>query len=205
MKSLLTTDLRDAWRSLRATPVVTLSRCCRWRSVSARTPRSSRSSTASCSSRCRSTIRQQLALLDEGDWTNPIWEEIRGARGEKSGQSALAWSSTRFDLAERARRIPWTGPGSAASMFDVLGMQPCAGADHHMSRRRAWRRSGRAVAVISYAHVATALRRRRGRDRPHDHHRASAVHHRRRDPPRDSSGPRSAARSTWSSRSAPNR
>src|SRR5688572_21391806 len=42
---------------------------------------------------------QRLVLLDDGSWTNPIWEQLRD-RQRDWAESAIAWSETRFDLSQ---------------------------------------------------------------------------------------------------------
>jgi hypothetical protein len=99
MKSLLTTDLRDAWRSLRATPVVT--------AVAVLSLALGIGGNTALFSILDSLVLKslpvrdpaQLALLENGDWTNPIWEALR-AHERQIGDGAFAWSATRFDLAE---------------------------------------------------------------------------------------------------------
>ena len=92
------------------------SRCCRWRSGSAPTRRSFRSSTASCSSRCRSPSRSGSPSLVGNDWTNPIWEQIR----ERERSYSTAPSPGRpsdSTLRPPAPRIQSTAATSAAAMF----------------------------------------------------------------------------------------
>ncbi len=51
--------------------------CCRWRWASARTPPSSRWSTACSCGRCRCREPERLVQLDGDSTTNPIWEQIQ--------------------------------------------------------------------------------------------------------------------------------
>ena len=59
-------------------------------------------------------VRQPAALayLDGGEWTNPIWEEIR-ARQHELFDGAFAWSGQRFNLADQG--LTDTVPGAYAS------------------------------------------------------------------------------------------
>ncbi len=40
---------------------------------------------------------ERLVLLDDGSWTNPIWEQVRDRQLQFS-EGATAWSESRFDL-----------------------------------------------------------------------------------------------------------
>ena len=136
-------------------------------------------------------------------WTNPIWEQIRDRRDLFDG--AFAWSTTRFNLA---------AGGRDAVRRRHLGERPhlrharrAGDARPHVHRRRRRRGGGPdgPVAVISYRFWqrrfgGAATRSARSLDR-----RTRALHDRRRDAARISSGPTSAAPSTSRSRSAPSR
>ena len=114
MKSLLTTDLRDAWRSLRATPIVT--------TVAVLSLALGIGANTALFSILNSLVLkslpvhdpQQLALLAEGDWTNPIGRPCAAAR-EKSVTAPLPGAPHASTSPSVARPIPWTGPGSAAA------------------------------------------------------------------------------------------
>ena len=149
MKSLLTTDLRDAWRSLRATPIVT--------TVAVLSLALGIGANTALFSILNSLVLkslpvhdpQQLALLAEGDWTNPIWEAMRG-RAREIGDGAFAWSAARFDLAERGATDPVDGAWISGGMFDVLGIRAIRG--RNITEADDVRGGGRAgpVAMVSY-------------------------------------------------------
>ena len=149
MKSLLTTDLRDAWRSLRATPIVT--------TVAVLSLALGIGANTALFSILNSLVLkslpvhdpQQLALLAEGDWTNPIWEAMRG-RAREIGDGAFAWSAARFDLAERGATDPVDGAWISGGMFDVLGIRAMRG--RHITEADDVRGGGPAgpVVMVSY-------------------------------------------------------
>jgi putative ABC transport system permease protein len=126
MRSLLAFDWRDAARSLRAAPMVTL--------LAILSLALGIGATTALFSILNSLILQplpvrdpgRLVLLDDGSWTNPIWEQIR-ARQHQLADSAFAWSTERFDLSERGRTDYVTGAYASSEMFDVLGLDPSRG------------------------------------------------------------------------------
>jgi putative ABC transport system permease protein len=67
-----------------------------------------------------------LAYLDGGEWTNPIWEEIR-ARQHELFDGAFAWSGQRFNLADQGLTDMVPGAYASGDMFDVLGIHPSVG------------------------------------------------------------------------------
>ena len=112
---------------------------------------------------------QRLVLLTDGSWTNPIWEQIRnrvyGARaheGTEPGEpkseeaargtgapanrifaGAFAWSDTRFNLSESGQTEFANGIWASGHFFDVLGVPRDARPHVHAGRRRARRRARR--------------------------------------------------------------
>ena len=180
MKSLLTTDLRDAWRSLRATPIVT--------AVAVLSLALGIGANTALFSILNGLVLkslpvhdpQQLALLAEGDWTNPIWEAMRG-RAREIGDGAFAWSAARFDLAERGETDPVDGAWISGGMFDVLGIRAIRGRNITEADDVRGGGRGRAGRDDELPHVAAALRRRGRRHRPHHPHQSDSVHDRGRD------------------------
>jgi predicted permease len=67
-----------------------------------------------------------LALLDDGEWTNPIWEELR-ARQHELFDGAFAWCGQRFNLADQGLTDMVQGAYASGDMFDVLGVAPSVG------------------------------------------------------------------------------
>jgi len=119
-------DLRDAWRSLRATPVVSvicvLSLAL---GIGANTALFSiLNSLLLKSLPVRDPAR--LVLIDGGSWTNPIWEQIRD-RQSQIFEGAFAWSGQRFDLSTQGESDIVSGAFASGNMFDVLGITPIAG------------------------------------------------------------------------------
>jgi putative ABC transport system permease protein len=62
-----------------------------------------------------------LALLTNGSWSYPIWEEIRTREAELF-DGALAWSAQRFDLSAGGQTEPVDGAYVSGRLFDVLGV-----------------------------------------------------------------------------------
>ena len=147
------TDLRDAFRALRATPVVTVVAILSLGlGIGA--------NTAIFSILDSLMIRalpvkepQRLVVLGIGNqgrdsWTNPIWEQIRERQGLFDG--AFAWSSTRFNLSQTTQTEYADGVWASGRFFDVLGVAPIRG---RMFTEADDRRGGGPdgpVAVISY-------------------------------------------------------
>ncbi|MPZ21118.1 MAG: FtsX-like permease family protein [Luteitalea sp.] len=69
---------------------------------------------------------ERLVLLDEGSWTNPIWEEIRD-RHSQLFAGVAAWGNARFDLASGGQADLVEGQWVSGDFFDVLGVQPMLG------------------------------------------------------------------------------
>ncbi len=67
-----------------------------------------------------------LALLTNGSWSYPIWEEIRAREGELFAGS-FAWSSQRFDLSPGGQTDPVDGAYVSGRLFDVLGVTAIRG------------------------------------------------------------------------------
>jgi hypothetical protein len=91
-------DLRDAFRALRATPVITIVAIL---SLALGVGANTAIFSLVDSLLLRSLpVRdpQRLAFLEDGSWTNPIWEQIRDRQHELF-EGAMAWSADRFDLA----------------------------------------------------------------------------------------------------------
>ena len=146
MSSRLAVDWRDAWRALRATPVVTLMAVLSLAlGIGANTALFS-----ILNSLVLRTLPvrapEQLTLLLDGSWPNPVWEQIRDRQTE-IGAGAFVWSTVRFDLAPRGETDPIDGAYASGGMFDVLGLSPARG---RLFTPADDVRGGPAVAVVSY-------------------------------------------------------
>jgi putative ABC transport system permease protein len=64
----------------------------------------------------------RLALLTDGSWSYPIWEEIR-ARQPLLFDGAFAWSPQTFDLASGGRIEPVDGAYASGGLFEVLWVE----------------------------------------------------------------------------------
>src|SRR5919108_3293408 len=67
-----------------------------------------------------------LALVTNGSWSYPIWEEIR-ARETELFDGAFAWSPQRFDLSASGQSDPVDGAYVSGRFFDVLGVTAIRG------------------------------------------------------------------------------
>jgi predicted permease len=122
--------LRDAWRALRASPLVTgIAVLSLALGIGANTAMFSIVNSLLLRSL---PVRdpQRLAVLQSGEdrfssWTNPIWEQLR-AHGDLFG-GVTAYSTTRFDLAQSGQTQFVEGMWVSGSFLDVLGVQPILG------------------------------------------------------------------------------
>jgi putative ABC transport system permease protein len=67
-----------------------------------------------------------LALLTNGSYSYPIWQEMR-ARETDLFDGAFAWSSQRFDLSSGGQTDPVDGAYVSGRIFDVLGVTAVRG------------------------------------------------------------------------------
>jgi putative ABC transport system permease protein len=97
-------------------------------------------------------VRDPAALvrLDNGAWTNPIWEQVRD-RQQDVFQSAGAFSLTRFDLAQGGEADLAEGLWVSGGFFDVLGVPAMLGRTLTTDDDRRDGGPDGPVAVISYA------------------------------------------------------
>jgi predicted permease len=124
-------DLRDAFRSLRATPLVT--------GVAVLSLALGIGANTAIFSILDSLILRslpvrephKLALVLNGgertfsSWTNPIWEQVRDRQSMFDG--AFAWSSARFNLSERGQSDFANGMMVSGRYFDLLGVPAILG------------------------------------------------------------------------------
>jgi putative ABC transport system permease protein len=126
MRSFLSVDVRDAVRALRATPIVTAAAVLSLAlGIGA--------NTALFSILNSLVLRElpvrdpaQLAVISNGDWTNPIWEQIRD-RGADLFDSACAWSPERFNLADAGKKELVDGYYVSGGLFQTLGVATVVG------------------------------------------------------------------------------
>ena len=67
-----------------------------------------------------------LALLTNGSWSYPIWEEVR-ARDTELFDGAFAWSPQTFDLSASGQRDPVDGAYVSGELFGGLGVSAFRG------------------------------------------------------------------------------
>jgi predicted permease len=121
MRSMLRLDLRDALRSLRATPVVTV--------IALTSLALGIGANTALFSILNSLVLKplpvrepdRLAFLEDGSWTNPIWEQIRD-RQDQLFEGAFAWSTERFNVSGHGETDYINGVYASGRMFSVLGV-----------------------------------------------------------------------------------
>ena len=126
MRAFFAFDLRDALRSLKSTPIITaVALLSLALGIGANTALFS-----ILNGLVLKTLPvkapEQLVLIDDGSWTNPIWEGIR-ARSADKFDGAFAWSSTVFDLAASGQTEPVEGAYASGDFFSMLGITAVAG------------------------------------------------------------------------------
>jgi len=149
------TDLRDALRALRATPIVTavailslalgigantaifsLVNALMLRSLPVQEPE---------------RLVQVLLGATRASWTNPLWEQLR-ERDRGIFDGAFAFAHQRFNLARGGEsQLVW-GVMASGAFFDVLGVRPVLGRTFTTANdiRTGEGTDARQVAVISY-------------------------------------------------------
>jgi predicted permease len=147
-------DLRLAYRALRATPLVSI--------VAALSLALGIGANTAIFSIVDSLLLRALPvkqpewlvlLAYENDllaaWTNPIWEQIRDRPQLFDG--ALAWSATRFDLAQGGQTEFVDGIWASGRFFEVLGVPAILGRTFTEADDRRGGGPEGAVSVISYS------------------------------------------------------
>src|SRR5476649_1303800 len=131
------TDLRLAFRSLRATPIVS--------AIAALSLALGIGANTAIFSLVNSLLLRALPVREPGQlvmlsdaagsqlaatrgitsWTNPIWEQIRERRDQFSG--VFAWSATRFNVASGGETQFVEGIWASGGIFDTLGVPAMLG------------------------------------------------------------------------------
>ena len=145
-------DLRDAFRALKSTPIVTVVAILSLAlGIGANTAIFSILNTLLLRTL---PVRepQRLALVTfagtNRSWTNPIWEAIRARESLFDG--ALAWSGTRFNLAPGGQSELVDGVWASGRYFEVLGVPAILGRTLTAADDRRGGGPDGPVAVISY-------------------------------------------------------
>ena len=124
--TMLTSVVRDSYRSLRATPLVTaLAILSLALGIGANT---SLFSILNGLMLRPLPVREPGALvqLQGGSWTYPIWHEIK-ARETDLFEGAFAWGSEQFDLSPGGETRLIEGAYVSGRFFDVLGLRAARG------------------------------------------------------------------------------
>ncbi len=148
MTSLFSFDWRDAYRSLRAAPVVT--------AIAVVSLALGIGANTALFSILNSLLLKslpvhepsQLVMIDNESLTNPIWEQIRDRQHELF-DSAFAWSGQRFDLSAHGETDYVDGSYASGGMFDVLGVHAQLGRMFTPQDDARGRGAESAVAVVS--------------------------------------------------------
>jgi len=149
MRAWLTFDWRDAFRSLRSTPVVTvIAVASLGLGIGANTALFSILNALTLKTL---PVRDPAALVMlDGEFTNPIWEQIRG-RQQDLFDGACAWSAQRFNLSDHGETDPVDGAYASGGFFDVLGAHALIGRTFSAVDDARGGGPDGPVAVISYA------------------------------------------------------
>jgi predicted permease len=126
MRGGLTVDWRDAWRSLRSAPLVTV-----FAVVSLAL---GIGGVTALFSILNSLALKPLPVRDpaglvifaDSSWTNPIWENVRSRR-QVFAQDAFGWATTQFNLSSTAAADMVEGLYASGGMFDLLGVPAVVG------------------------------------------------------------------------------
>jgi putative ABC transport system permease protein len=150
-------DLRDAFRALRATPVVSLVAILSLAlGIGANTAIFSLVNSLMLRSlpvKDPQQLVQVLAGPTRTSWSNPLWEQLR----ERDGQlfsGAFAYSTQRYNLARGGEAQLVNGVMASGKFFEVLGVPAILGRTFTPANdiRRGPGTDDRQVAVISYAY-----------------------------------------------------
>ncbi|MCC7184613.1 MAG: ABC transporter permease [Acidobacteria bacterium] len=149
VRQLFSVDWKDAFRALRSAPVVTIAAVL------------SLALGIGANTALFSIVNglllkplpvhepDRLALVADGDWTNPIWEQIRDQHSQHFA-GAAAWSNTVFDLAESGERERTDGAYVSGGFFDTLGVRAHVGRTLRTTDDRRGGGVDGPVAVISH-------------------------------------------------------
>jgi len=146
-------DLRDAVRSLRSTPVVSLMAILSLAlGIGANTAIFSILDSLFLRTLPVRDPHQLVMLRDAAGrrtaWSNPMWEQIR--ERERLFDGAFAWAGARFNLARSGQAEIVDGLWVSGRMFDLLGMPPVLGRTITEADDRRGGGPDGPVAVISY-------------------------------------------------------
>jgi putative ABC transport system permease protein len=145
-------DIRDAFRTLKATPVVTLVAILSLAlGIGANTAIFSILDSLMLKS-LPVKVPDRLAILgagqDRDSWTYPIWERVRDRRDLFDG--AFAYSSSRFNLSRTAQTEFVDGFWGSGRIFEVLGVPAILGRTFTEADDRRGGGPDGPVAVVSY-------------------------------------------------------
>jgi len=150
MRGMWTVDWRDAWRSLRAAPLVTafavVSLALGIGGVTALFSILNSLALKPLPVRDPSS----LVLFADNSWTNPIWESVRDHR-RSFAADAFGWGTARFNLSSTAAADMAEGIFASGNMFEMLGVPAAVGRTFTEADDARGGGPDGPVAVISYA------------------------------------------------------
>jgi putative ABC transport system permease protein len=125
MRSFFQFDIRAAYRSLRATPVVT--------AIALASLALGIGANTALFSILNGLVLKPLPVAEperlariNGEWTNAIWEQLR-PHSRELFDGGFAWSGGSFDLSKSGRREMATGAYASGDIFNVLGVKAVLG------------------------------------------------------------------------------
>ena len=144
-----TVDIRDAWRGLVATPVVTVVAICSLALGIAANLTLFAIANGLLLKPLPVHDPARLVILGNESWTNPIWEQIRDQHAELFG-AAFAWSNEEFDLAAGGTKDLVEGAYASGRVFEALGVAAFVGRTFSAADDRPGGGSDGPVAMISH-------------------------------------------------------
>jgi putative ABC transport system permease protein len=145
-----TVDMRDAWRSLVATPMVTVVAICSLALGIAANLTLFWIANGLLLKPLPVHDPARLVVFGNESWTNPIWEQIRDRHAELF-DGAFAWSNEEFDLAAGGTKDLVEGAYASGRVFETLGVAAFAGRTFSAADDRPGGGRDGPVAMISYA------------------------------------------------------
>ena len=149
LAAAFTVDIRDAWRALVATPVVTVVAMCSLALGIAANLTLFAIANGLLLKPLPVPDPTRLVLLGNESWTNPIWEQLRDQHAELF-DAAFAWSNEDFDLAAGGTKDLVEGAYASGRVFEALGVPAFVGRTFSAADDRPGGGADGPVAMLSY-------------------------------------------------------